>query len=138
MKNKKFLILTLLLIASLLLPSCKNTTDVHECNFGFEWKKDESKHWLECECGLKSSVGNHNYVIKLSDNATYNLSSTEDSALTATFTSDLVDLVMYGDANGDGQIDTEDVEAIRVYISKFNYETNSSSVNLEVGADANK
>ncbi|MBQ5601931.1 MAG: hypothetical protein IIU77_03805, partial [Clostridia bacterium] len=61
MRNKKFLIITLLLIASLLLPSCKNTADVHECNFGFEWKRDESKHWLECECGLKSSVGNHNY-----------------------------------------------------------------------------
>lgn len=44
---------------------------------------------------------------------------------------------MYGDSNGDNKIDMKDVVLLRKYITNFDYDTNTSSVNVELGADAN-
>ena len=44
---------------------------------------------------------------------------------------------LYGDANGDQKIDIKDVVLIRKYITNFDYDTNTSSVNASLGADAN-
>ena len=38
--------------------------------------------------------------------------------------------IVYGDANGDGQINMEDVILLRQYIANYNYETGSSTVIL--------
>jgi len=48
----------------------------------------------------------------------------------------VIDFV-YGDANGDNKIDIKDVVLLRKYITNFDYDTNTSSVNVELGADAN-
>ncbi len=137
MKNKNFLIVALLLIISLLLPSCQGILDVHECNFSSGWENDDAKHWHECECGLKSDVGDHEYVIKTSDNAVHNLAATVNTAPTATFTANAIDEVMYGDADGDKQIDMNDVISTRKYVTSFDYDLGTSNVNVEAGADAN-
>ena len=44
---------------------------------------------------------------------------------------------VYGDSNGDNKIDMKDVVLLRKYITNFDYDTNTSSVNVELGADAN-
>lgn len=38
----------------------------HECGFG-DWQKDETNHWKECECGLKSEEGAHDYANNCDD-----------------------------------------------------------------------
>ena len=48
----------------------------------------------------------------------------------------VIDFV-YGDSNGDNKIDIKDVVLLRKYITNFDYDTNTSSVNVELGADAN-
>jgi len=48
----------------------------------------------------------------------------------------VIDFV-YGDSNGDNKIDMKDVVLLRKYITNFDYDTNTSSVNVELGADAN-
>lgn len=48
----------------------------------------------------------------------------------------IIDFV-YGDSNGDQKIDMKDVVLLRKYITNFDYDTNTSSVNVELGADAN-
>lgn len=45
--------------------------------------------------------------------------------------------VVYGDVNGDGKIDMKDVVLLRKYIVNYDYDTESSSVAVELGADAN-
>ncbi len=58
MKSKRFLLVSISLIMVLLLASCNF---VHQCNFGEEWKSDETNHWRECECGLKNEEGAHTF-----------------------------------------------------------------------------
>ena len=45
--------------------------------------------------------------------------------------------LMYGDVNGDGRIDATDVIMLRKYIANYNYETDTSTVAVAVGADVN-
>ncbi len=40
--------------------------DAHECVFG-DWQKDETNHWKECDCGLKSEEGAHDYANNCDD-----------------------------------------------------------------------
>ncbi len=35
---------------------------LHTCDFTGEWKHDADKHWKECECGLLSEEGAHEYM----------------------------------------------------------------------------
>ncbi len=56
--------------------------------------------------------------------------------LTTNGTISVIDFV-YGDSNGDQKIDMKDVVLLRKYITNFDYDTNTSSVNVELGADAN-
>ena len=35
---------------------------LHTCDFTGEWKTDSEKHWKECECGLLSEEGTHEYM----------------------------------------------------------------------------
>ena len=44
---------------------------------------------------------------------------------------------VYGDSTGDQKIDMKDVVLLRKYITNFDYDTNTSSVDVEHGADAN-
>ncbi len=59
-----------------------------------------------------------------------------DRQLTAKFAAEVVEFI-YGDANGDGEINMDDVILLRKYITKFDYDTNTSGENVEAGADAN-
>ena len=45
--------------------------------------------------------------------------------------------IIYGDVNGDGGIAAPDVLALRKYMADYNYDTNTSSVEVHPGADAN-
>ena len=45
--------------------------------------------------------------------------------------------LLYGDANGDGSINIRDVVLIRKYLADYDYDTESSSVDIAPGADAN-
>ena len=58
MKNKKFLLVSLLLIMVLVLASCNL---IHQCEFGDEWKYDADGHYFECECGAKDSISAHEF-----------------------------------------------------------------------------
>ena len=44
---------------------------------------------------------------------------------------------VYGDANGDGTVDGMDVIRLKKYLANYNYETNTSNVEVATGADAN-
>ena len=44
---------------------------------------------------------------------------------------------IYGDVNGDGELNSKDVTAIRRYLANFDYDTGVSSVEIFPGADAN-
>ena len=44
---------------------------------------------------------------------------------------------LYGDANGDGEINMKDVVLLRKYMANFDYDTGTSTVAIELGADAN-
>ena len=48
----------------------------------------------------------------------------------------VIDFV-YGDSNGDQEIDMKDVVSLRKYITNFDYDTDTSSENVDFGADAN-
>jgi hypothetical protein len=45
--------------------------------------------------------------------------------------------IMYGDANGDGAITTRDIVTIRQYLANYDYDTETSTVEVSAGADAN-
>ena len=45
--------------------------------------------------------------------------------------------VLYGDANGDGEISTKDIVLIRRYLANYDEETGISAVEIEAGADSN-
>ena len=45
--------------------------------------------------------------------------------------------VEYGDVNGDGEITSKDVTSLRRYLANFDYDTNTSTVEVTAGADCN-
>jgi len=51
-------------------------------------------------------------------------------------TIELIDFV-YGDANGDGSVDGMDIVRLKKYLSNFDYESMTSSIEINPGADAN-
>ncbi len=44
---------------------------------------------------------------------------------------------LYGDANGDGDIDMKDIVLLQKYMANFDYDLNTSTVEVKAGADAN-
>ena len=63
MKNKRLLLVFLSLVLVLALTSCDMVLQYlpHSCEFGAEWKSDETGHWHECECRLKNEEGAHTF-----------------------------------------------------------------------------
>ena len=59
---------------------------------------------------------------------------TGDKTYTATFTSTAI---LWGDANGDGEITTKDVVLLRRFLANFDDETGTSTVEIAIGADVN-
>lgn len=45
--------------------------------------------------------------------------------------------ILYGDANGDGKVNTSDLALLRKYLANYVYATGTSSVTVYAGADAN-
>lgn len=45
--------------------------------------------------------------------------------------------VVWGDVNGDREIDAKDIVLLKKYIANFDYTTNSSKIEVELGADVN-
>lgn len=45
--------------------------------------------------------------------------------------------IMYGDANGDGIINGQDIVRLKKYLAGYDYETGTSTISIEGGADAN-
>ena len=45
--------------------------------------------------------------------------------------------MIYGDANGDGEINSKDIVAVREYLAALDYDTGLSTVAVSGGADAN-
>ena len=83
------------------------------------------------------ATANEGYIFKgwyengelVSADATITFIAEADRTFTAKFASEAVE-IMYGDVNGDGQINMEDVILLRQYIANYNYETGSSTVIL--------
>ena len=67
----------------------------------------------------------------VSVDATITFTAEANRTLTAQFA------IVYGDADGDGEIDAKDIILLRQYISKLDYDTNASSVSVVAGADVN-
>ena len=72
----------------------------------------------------------------VSEDAEFTFTAEESCEFTAKFELDVIEPVC-GDANGDGTLNEDDVALIREYIARFNYDANTSSVNVEAGADFN-
>ena len=47
------------------------------------------------------------------------------------------EIVLSGDANGDGNINTKDIVSIRTYLASYDYNTQTASIEIHGGADAN-
>ena len=45
--------------------------------------------------------------------------------------------IKYGDVNGDGKIDASDVVMLRKYMANYNFDTNTSNIEVKAGADVN-
>ncbi len=45
--------------------------------------------------------------------------------------------ILYGDANDDGKIDGKDITRLRKYFANYDYDTETSTVEIGLGADAN-
>ncbi len=69
----------------------------------------------------------------VSSSAAFTFTVEANRDLTAKFTAGYI----YGDVSGDAQINMKDLVLIRKYIANFNFDTNTSSINVGVGADAN-
>ena len=81
-----------------------------------------------------AQVGNYNIEVLIRSCTNGDLDDVE--LLTTTGIISVIDFV-YGDSNGDQKIDIKDVVLLRKYITNFDYDTNTSSVNVDLGADAN-
>ena len=81
-----------------------------------------------------ASAGEYNIQVLVRSCTNENLDDVE--LLTTNGIVSVIDF-MYGDSNGDQKIDMKDVVLLRKYITNFDYDTNTSSVNVELGADAN-
>lgn len=79
-------------------------------------------------------AGDYNIEVLIRSCTNENLDDVE--LLTTNGIVSVIDFV-YGDSNGDQKIDMKDVVLLRKYITNFDYDTNTSSVNVELGADAN-
>ena len=69
----------------------------------------------------------------VSIDAVFTFTAKKNCTLTANFVAES----LFGDANGDGRINIKDVVLLRKYIANFDFDTNTSSVDVEAGADAN-
>lgn len=86
-----------------------------------EWKFDADKHWHVCaNCDEKFDEADH----VLSDDG-----HCECGYYVSTF--------IYGDANGDGKVNSADIILIKKYVANFDKSTGTSTVEVSLGADAN-
>ena len=61
----------------------------------------------------------------------------EDVAIAVTAGKITVIDYLYGDANGDGEINGKDITRLRKYLANYDYDTGTSTVEIGLGADAN-
>ena len=86
-----------------------------------EWEFDADKHWHICaNCDEKFDEADH----VLSDDG-----HCECGYYVSTF--------IYGDANGDGKVNSADIILIKKYVANFDKSTGTSTVEVSLGADAN-
>ncbi len=86
-----------------------------------EWEFDADKHWHVCaNCDEKFDEADH----VLSDDG-----HCECGYYVSTF--------IYGDANGDGKVNSADIILIKKYVANFDKSTGTSTVEVSLGADAN-
>lgn len=86
-----------------------------------EWEFDADKHWHICaNCDEKFDEADH----VLSDDG-----HCECGYYVPTF--------IYGDANGDGKVNSADIILIKKYVANFDKSTGTSTVEVSLGADAN-
>ncbi len=85
---------------------------------------------------VKDNTKSGDYTINLTCNEAYN-SNGGDVNFTVNAGVLTVAAYKYGDANGDGKIDGKDVILLKKYMANYVYETNTSTVDVELGADAN-
>ncbi len=105
--------------------------------FGKWTKHDDAQHTRTCECG-EVEYAAHNWndgVITKPDTQLEAGELTKTCSDCGTTKIEVIDI--YGDANGDGQIGMDDVVIMRKYITNFDYDTNTSSVDVEAEADIN-
>lgn len=87
-----------------------------------DWKYDTESHWHECEnCDEKLDKAEH--VLS------------EDGVCECGYKTEQTVDIVYGDANGDGKVNSADIILIKKYIANFDGTT--SSVEVFPGADAN-
>lgn len=106
----------------------------------FAW--DESEDVLEdgvlatftFEVAENAQAGDYNIEVILRSCTNENL---DDVKLLAVGGKISVMDFIYGDSNGDQKIDMKDVVLLRKYITNFDYDINTSSVTVLLGADAN-
>ena len=86
------------------------------------------------EVAENTQAGNYDIEVRIRSCTNENLDDVE--LLTISGKVSVLDFV-YGDSNGDQKIDMKDVVLLRKYVTNFDFDTNTSSVNIETGADAN-
>jgi len=85
---------------------------------------------------VADSVEPGDYEVNLIFNEAFNSNEEDVSFEAVSGTVTVLDYV-YGDANGDGEIDGKDVVRIKNYLANYNYATETSTVEIFGGADAN-
>ncbi len=77
-----------------------------------------------------------NYTIEVIPRSCVNIDLDTVEVLPVNATITIIDFV-YGDANGDAKIDMKDVVLLRKYMANYDYDTETSTESVGLGADAN-
>ena len=82
----------------------------------------------------EADAGDYQIGVSIKEATNYDLDDIDIFVVPGTVT--VIDVV-YGDANGDGEIGMKDIVLIRRYLSNYDEETGTSTVEVSAGADAN-
>lgn len=111
--------------------------EAHTHVYEEEWKSDETTHWKECECGEKTEESEHTYgdwiITKEATEAEEGSKerSCEVCGNKVMETIEKLPHVVFGDVNGDGEVDIKDSALIKRHLAGWEVDMNMAAADLD-------